>query len=300
MTLKLRGEEKMPTLEEIYGIEDDDYGQYSRRDTRVKRKKKVSEAMLREVAQNAGETLREYAFDMGKLEMKHADDPVSELDRIVETNIKKDVVWRMRANFVGEEHGKEDNGAEYTWIIDPIDGTKSMINGEFNSSLSIGIEKNGELVAGCVYDFMRDIMYVGIENKLKIYYDGKQVKRQTMPRPQPKIIVDGDESKSLEAACALQNKVNAQLLEKNGSIALAMAQVAAGVYDGMVFKTDKQWNVWDIAGGLYLLGCTGVAMNQDYQPIDYKVPKQAIIGLNSNLLPTLLLTCPLGPDSKME
>jgi len=244
----------------------------------------VSETMLREVAQNAGNNLRKYAFDMGKLEMKHEDDPVSELDRIVETNIKKDVKWRMRANFVGEEYGGEDNGAECTWIIDPIDGTKSMISGEFNTSLSIGIEQNGGLVAGCVYDFMRDIMYVGIKNKLKMYYGGKQVKRQVMPRPWPKIIVDGNDTRTLEAACTLQNLVNAQLLEKSGSIALAMAQVAAGVYDGMVFKTDKQWNVWDIAGGLYLLSCTGIALNQDYQPVDYKTPQQAIIGLNSNLL----------------
>jgi myo-inositol-1(or 4)-monophosphatase len=246
------------------------------------------EIILRDVAQRAGEMLRAYAFDMGEITLKHADDPVTGLDKRVEQAIKEDVLSRMPANFIGEEFGKEDNNANCTWIIDPIDGTKSMIFGEFNTSLSIGVEQDGELIAGCVYDFMRDIMYVGHEKKLQVYHNGICVRQSKMPGGKHRIAVDGDNVRDTVIVKALQKLDDVRIIEKNGSIALAMAQVAAGVYDGMVYQTSKRWNAWDIAGGLYLLNCTGVALSQDFKPIALDSPQQAIIGMNNAMLPALL------------
>jgi myo-inositol-1(or 4)-monophosphatase len=238
------------------------------------------EKMLVEVTRNAGKILMEQAFEMGEITMKHADDPVTSLDRKVEENIKKEISEKMPANFIGEEYGVEDNGAEYTWIIDPIDGTKSMIAGEFNTSLSIAVEHDGKLVGGCVYDFMRDILYLGYDKNLKVYHGGQKVAHSRVPRQLPRIIIDGDDVKDFGMVRALEHQQGVKLIEKNGSIALAMAQVAAGVYDGMVYNTSKSWNVWDIAGGYYLLGCTGCVLNLDGEEIDYTIPQKGIIGMN--------------------
>jgi myo-inositol-1(or 4)-monophosphatase len=247
------------------------------------------EKLLVEVAKCAGDTLKTHAFDMGDITMKHDDDPVTSLDKAVEKSIRKNVLEHMPANFIGEEYGREDNGADCTWIIDPIDGTKSMIAGEFNTSLSIGIEKGGKLVAGCIYDFMRDIMYLGYEDKLHVYHNGGEVAHQKMPVCQKRIIIDGEGIRNTEIVRALQHLEDIKIIEKNGSIALAMAQVASGVYDGMVYKTNNNWNSWDIAGGLYLLNCTGQALNLELESISLDVPQQGIIGINHNMLPAILL-----------
>jgi len=54
-----------------------------------------------------------------------------------------------------------ENNLERTYYIDPIDGTRSLILKDFNSSVSISVEEKGEIVGGIVHDFMRDITYVG-------------------------------------------------------------------------------------------------------------------------------------------
>ncbi len=243
---------------------------------------------LQDVARRAGHTLRKHAFDMGSVTMKHDDDPVSSLDKRVEREIRENVANHMHANFIGEELGEEMCILnKYTWIIDPIDGTKSMLRGEFNTSLSIAIEKAGHLVAGCVYDFMRDIMYIGYHEQLKVIYNGKEVTAQKIPETKKRVIIDGPGVRDLDITRFLEED-GAKLIEKNGSIALAMAQVAAGVYDGMVYQTNNKWNVWDIAAGYYLLTCTGCVLDLDLKKKDYARPHKGIVGLGKDINPLYL------------
>lgn len=49
---------------------------------------------------------------------------------------------------IGEEFGATNKGAEYTWILDPIDGTKSFICGAYSFGTLIGLLKNGEPILG--------------------------------------------------------------------------------------------------------------------------------------------------------
>jgi fructose-1,6-bisphosphatase/inositol monophosphatase family enzyme len=242
------------------------------------------EQLLIGVAKDGGELLRSHAFEMGEITMKRGNDPVTSLDRAVEQSIRENVLNHMPANFIGEELGKAEHGADYTWIIDPIDGTKSMIAGEFNTSLSIGIEHGHRLIAGCVYDFMRAIMYVGYDKELHVYHNDREVVHSRLPHNEARIIIDGNGVRDTAIVKAFQQSGQVKIIEKNGSIALAMAQVASGVYDGMVYKTDNRWNIWDIAGWLYLLNCTGQALDLDLEPLSHDTPQQGIIGVNCNLL----------------
>jgi myo-inositol-1(or 4)-monophosphatase len=49
---------------------------------------------------------------------------------------------------IGEEFGQTNQDAEYTWILDPIDGTKSFICGAFSFGTLIGLLKNGQPILG--------------------------------------------------------------------------------------------------------------------------------------------------------
>ncbi|OGY46220.1 MAG: hypothetical protein A2744_04425 [Candidatus Buchananbacteria bacterium RIFCSPHIGHO2_01_FULL_44_11] len=54
-------------------------------------------------------------------------------------------------NIIAEESGSEDNGSEYTFAIDPLDGTINFTIGSGLYTTSIGVIKNGEMIAGAIY-----------------------------------------------------------------------------------------------------------------------------------------------------
>jgi len=79
--------------------------------------------------------------------------PVSEADEAVERAIRERLAASTGHRVLGEEFGVEhgdtlDDDAEYRWIVDPIDGTKSYVRGVPIWATLIGLERGRELVAG--------------------------------------------------------------------------------------------------------------------------------------------------------
>ena len=85
-------------------------------------------------------------------------DPVTAADRAAENAMRA----LIKRNFpehgiVGEEYGNERTDAEYVWVLDPIDGTKSFISGMPIWGSLIGLTRNGEPVFGMMHQpFMRE------------------------------------------------------------------------------------------------------------------------------------------------
>lgn len=226
------------------------------------------EKVLINVANEAGEFLRSKAFNFGEVQMKGENDPVTQADKDAELLIREYVKKNLgNSNFIGEELDDEKNIANrYTWIIDPIDGTKSFVKNHFNTSLSIAvnsrigcIEDNSSFVShACVYDFMRDIMYVGTPQGKKLLYKGEEQNFE-IENPFSKIKRTGKlellvNSKGNEIGKKLiQRGVPIELYKQNGSIALSMAQVAFGLYDGYLLGPSEKGNYWDLAAGHQLL-----------------------------------------------
>ena len=85
-------------------------------------------------------------------------DPVTEADRAAETAMRT-LIGRHFPNhgIIGEEHGNERTDAEYVWVLDPIDGTKSFINGMPTWGTLIGLLRFGEPVFGLMHQpFIRE------------------------------------------------------------------------------------------------------------------------------------------------
>ncbi|MFK8020679.1 MAG: histidinol-phosphatase [Pseudomonadales bacterium] len=79
-------------------------------------------------------------------------DPVTEADRAVEQCIRAALRKKFPAhNIVGEEFGAEDNGSEYCWVIDPIDGTRSFISGVPLWGVLLGLRYRGEAIFGVMH-----------------------------------------------------------------------------------------------------------------------------------------------------
>jgi histidinol phosphatase-like enzyme (inositol monophosphatase family) len=84
----------------------------------------------RDVAREAGDLTLRYFRTRVAVDTKADASPVTIADREAETLIRQRISARYPDHgIIGEEHGAQGGAGEYTWIIDPIDGTKSFVRG---------------------------------------------------------------------------------------------------------------------------------------------------------------------------
>jgi histidinol-phosphatase len=106
------------------------------------------ESALAAAAAAAEEILRYYRGDFA-VELKADQSPVTIADRRAEEIIKDRLLSDFpQHGFFGEESGKQQAEAEFLWLVDPIDGTKSFVGGYGMFSTQIALMHRGELVLG--------------------------------------------------------------------------------------------------------------------------------------------------------
>jgi histidinol-phosphatase len=92
-------------------------------------------------------------FDVGiAVEWKHDQSPVTLADRGAEQLLRTALLTRFPGDgFLGEESGSTPGTSGFRWIIDPIDGTRSFVRGVPLWATLVGLEYQGELIAGVTY-----------------------------------------------------------------------------------------------------------------------------------------------------
>ena len=242
----------------------------------------------------AGKFLKQHAFDPIPVQWKGKDDPVTSLDKDAEDIIKRVVrSYGHDIDFICEESGvtRSEDRAYSTVIIDPLDGTKSYLRKEFDCSVSVAICHEDCLSEGFVYDFMRGLLYFAVNNAViplpdSMDYDktslrlimagGEKEAANYLPlikNDKLRIAVDGEGIDSL-----VFPEGSATLVRKNGSFALTMAQVAAGIYDGMVSCNRGKGHIWDAAAGYYLMKRAGmVVKDMDLKAFNYRKPDNGLV-----------------------
>ncbi|MGE5506316.1 MAG: inositol monophosphatase family protein, partial [Actinomycetota bacterium] len=125
----------------------------------------VRSAVLNVMMGAARKAARALLRDFGEVEqlqvsMKGPSDFVSSADLKAEKTLRAELKKaRPDFGFLLEEGGEvagKDAGAR--WIIDPIDGTTNFLHGIPHFAISIGLERDGEIVAGVIYEPIRDEM----------------------------------------------------------------------------------------------------------------------------------------------
>ena len=85
------------------------------------------------------------------VEDKADESPVTIADRETEQLIRKAILERFPGHgILGEEFGRSDTGSEFTWIVDPIDGTRSFIAGVPLFGMLLGAMRGGAMQAGVI------------------------------------------------------------------------------------------------------------------------------------------------------
>ena len=92
-------------------------------------------------------------------------DPVTTSDKAFEKFIRKEIGKRFPDHqVIGEEFGKKKSKSDFTWVIDPIDGTINFLHGIPHFAISIALKDNNEIIAGVIYDPIKDEMFYAEKN----------------------------------------------------------------------------------------------------------------------------------------
>jgi myo-inositol-1(or 4)-monophosphatase len=215
-------------------------------------------SVMMDAARAAG---RRLIRDFGEVEnlqvsRKGPADFVSAADKKAEEIIRKSLEkTRPGYGFLLEEGG-EVIGSDKThrFIIDPLDGTLNFLHGIPHFAVSIGLERDGKLRAGVVFDPMRNELFwaeegqgAWVENKRLRVSARRKLSEAVVTTGIPQLGVNGAE-KFVEELVRVRSEVAA--VRRFGSAALDLAWVAAGRFDGF---WERGLSPWDIAAGFVLL-----------------------------------------------
>ena len=206
----------------------------------------------------AGKSLKR---DLGEVEnlqvsLKGPRNFVTAADRRAEEILRTELAKaRPDYGFLGEESGAHP-GADKThrWIVDPLDGTTNFLHGIPHFSISIALERDGEIVAGVIYEPTRDEMY-SAEKGFGAYVNDRRLRVSARRQLGEAVIGTGmpfgaraDQRGYIDTLAAIMGATSG--VRRMGSAALDLAYVAAGRYDGF---WEYGLAPWDIAAGILLV-----------------------------------------------
>jgi len=118
---------------------------------------------LTALAQASGDFLRPLHGRTGlAIEIKGDDSPVTAADRGAEELLRKMINAKFPSHgILGEELGPENTDAEFVWVLDPIDGTKSFITGVPLWGTLIALLHRGQPVLGCIHQPVLNQLVIG-------------------------------------------------------------------------------------------------------------------------------------------
>jgi len=192
----------------------------------------------------------------GSIAEKQKNDFVTSADRESETRIVAKIRERFPHDaFLGEEGGRSgEAGATRTWIIDPLDGTSNFITGFPFWCVSVAAREGAELVAGVVWDPLRDELYTAARGA-GAFRNGSRVRVTDRKGVEGAFVATGfpfryRERIDLYLELFKEIFLLARAVRRAGSAALDLAMVAAGVFDGFF---EFHLSPWDIAAGALLI-----------------------------------------------
>ena len=230
-----------------------------------------------EIAREAGEIIRDGYGKNFSIEFKTNDSNlVTEIDKKSEKAIINFINKEFPGHaIIAEESGKHETSSEYRWVVDPLDGTTNFAHGLPLFSVSIGVQKNGETIAGVVYDVMMDNLYQA-ELGSGAYLGDKKLKVSDKDKLSQSLLVTGFPYDLKENPRTIVQKFNDLLMSSRavrrlGSAAIDFCYVAAGVFEGF---WEVSLHPWDMcAGKLMVEEAGGIVTNFKNEPIDVFSPQ---------------------------
>jgi myo-inositol-1(or 4)-monophosphatase len=211
------------------------------------------------IAREAGALLMQHFHQHLKIEYKGEADLVTAADRAAEVLIRERIRQQWPAHdILGEEQGLSDQGSEYRWYIDPLDGTTNFAHGYpvFCVSMALehrALEHTSERVAAVIYDPTRDELF-SAERGSGAHLNGETIRVSKTAVLKECLLATGFPSQKRHKNPNIffyhQITLHSHGVRRAGSAALDLCNVASGRFDGF---WEFNLNPWDTAAGVLIL-----------------------------------------------
>ena len=195
------------------------------------------------------------SFDLTEVILKGKNDLVSYVDKEAEKMIVVGLkILLPDAGFITEEWTVSQEQKEFTWIIDPLDGTTNFIHGLPIYSISVGLMKQGEMVGGIVYELNKDEIFYAWKGG-GAFMNHRPIRVSPVKDIAESLLATGFPYYNFDKLpnyLAILNElmINSHGLRRLGSAAVDLAYVACGRCEGFF---EYNLNSWDIAAGILLV-----------------------------------------------
>src|SRR6218665_1360869 len=218
-------------------------------------------ALLNGMVQAAIKAGKSLSRDFGEVQnlqvsVKGPGDFVSQADFRAERIVREELLKaRPTYGFLGEESAEiiGTDGA-HRWIVDPLDGTTNFLHGLPQFAVSIALERNGEVVAGVIFNPATDELFVGergggaFMNDRRLRIAARRVLSDAVIGCGVPHLGRGHHGKFLLELRHVMGEVAG--IRRMGAASLDLAYVAAGRLDGF---WENDLKPWDVAAGIVLI-----------------------------------------------
>jgi myo-inositol-1(or 4)-monophosphatase len=182
----------------------------------------------------------------------------------------EDIIWKELSKarpgygFLMEERGVlEGDDTTHRWIVDPLDGTTNFLHGIPLFCISIGLEREGQLVAGVIYNPASDELFTAEKGKGAFLNDRRRLRVAARKTLADAVVATGIPHRGRPGHPAFMRELDTVMREvagirRTGSAALDLAWTAAGRFDGY---WERNLKPWDLAAGLVILREAGGIAN---------------------------------------
>jgi myo-inositol-1(or 4)-monophosphatase len=236
-----------------------------------------------DAAREAGGILLEEFARPVRISYKGEVDIVTQADERSE----RAVVTKLREHFpkhaiVAEEGGGAESTSPFRWHVDPLDGTTNFAHGYPCFAVSIGLEEEGELLAGVIYQPVSGELFTAVKGE-GAYLNQKRIHVSPIETLATSLLVTGFPSVKRTQNPNIHYYWDFTLrshgVRRDGSAALDLAGVACGRFEGF---WEFGLHSWDSAAGVLLVReAGGVVTRFDGQP--YRLGDRELLATNGHV-----------------
>ncbi|GAB1390298.1 MAG: inositol monophosphatase [Rubrivivax sp.] len=235
-------------------------------------------------ARAAGSIINRASLDLDALKVtsKGPNDFVSEVDRAAEQAVIEILLEAypghgILAEETGRTHGAKNS--EFTWIIDPLDGTTNFLHGFPVYAVSIALAHRNQVQQAVVYDPTRNDLFFASRGR-GAYLNDRRLRVSRRTRMAEALIGTGfpfRKGDNFKRYVKMFEEVmqNCAGLRRPGAAALDLCYVAAGYYDGF-FETGL--SPWDVAAGSLMITEAGGLIGNFTGEADYLHQREVVAG----------------------
>lgn len=241
----------------------------------------LKNTLLRATEAGANELVRFFNGDFKITNKEGINNPVTEADHASEKAIFEVIKKEFPNHFIlSEEAGEFKMDSDYKWIIDPIDGTINFANGIPICCVSIGLEYQGEIIMGAVFNPLMKEFYFA-EKGQGAFLNDKKLVVSNKTKVINSCLVTGFPYTYLDAPNG-PLQIFEKLIRKGvpvrrlGSAAIDLCWVAAGRFDGFY---EHKLQAWDSAAGFLMVKEAGGKVS-DFKGDNYSVYQPQILATN--------------------